>query len=278
MWRGPAIALLLTLAVITAVPGCAHMGRFSPLSGLERSMVYHPTPFPDNVPNNLPFRDIWFESTDGTRLHGWLLEHPNPRAVALFCHGNAGNIADRAETLALLNRRHDLTVMTFDYRGYGQSEGKPDEKGILRDARAARTWLAHHADVAESEIVLMGRSLGGAVAVDLAANDGARGLVLASTFTSLPDVGAHHVAWVAPHLMMTQRLNSLGKIKRYHGPLLQSHGDADELIPLAMGRELFDAAPGPKRFVTIPDAGHNDPQNEEYRVALDQFLRDLDSR
>ena len=121
----------------------------------------------------------------------------------------------------------------------------------------------------------MGRSLGGAVAVDLAADGGARALVLASTFTSLPDVGSHHMPWMLPHLIMTQRMNSLKKIKNYHGPLLQSHGDADRVIPIELGRKLFDAAPGPKRFIVMPGADHNEPQSEEYRRALDEFIASL---
>jgi fermentation-respiration switch protein FrsA (DUF1100 family) len=165
--------------------------------------------------------------------------------------------------------------MTFDYRGYGRSEGVPSERGILRDARAARAWLAQRTETPEQEIVLLGRSLGGAVAVDLASKDSARGLILASTFTSLPDLAAQHMPWASPHLLMTHRLNSKAKIKRYHGPLLQSHGDADELIPIELAKKLFDAAPGPKQFVVIPGAGHNDPQNDDYRETFDRFLDSL---
>ncbi len=266
---------ILAWLTMTTSLGCAQIGSVSPLASFEKKLVYQPAPFPEEVPRDLPFEDAHFQSADGTKLHGWLIEHPDPRAVALFCHGNAGNIASRAATLWMLNQRHGLTVMTFDYRGYGQSEGKPNEVGILCDARAARAWLAQRTGVAESDILLMGRSLGGAVAVDLAANDGARGLVLASTFTSIPDVGAHHMPWAAPHLLMTQRFNSLRKIKHYNGPLLQSHGDADSVIPIELGRELFEAAPGPKQFVVIPGADHNDPQSEEYRRTFDQFVTDL---
>jgi hypothetical protein len=113
------------------------------------------------------------------------------------------------------------------------------------------------------------------VAVDLAAADGARGLVLASTFSSLPDVASHHFPWAMPYWMMTLRLNSADKIERYHGPLLQSHGDADRLIPLSSAQKLFDAAPDPKRFVVIRGADHNGPQDEEYRQALDEFIAGL---
>ena len=127
----------------------------------------------------------------------------------------------------------------------------------------------------ESDIVLMGRSLSGGVAVDLAARDGARGLVLASTFTSLPEVGGQHFRWLPTGLMMTQRLDSLAKIPHYNGPLLQTHGDADRVIPYELGRKLFEAAAGPKRFITVADGGHNTPQPQEYREALDEFLQNL---
>ncbi len=267
----------LVWSLMFLITGCGALGPLSPLAPVENVLVYHPSPFPepDALPPNLPFEDIWFEAEDGTQLHGWYLGHPEPRAVALFCHGNAGNIVSRGETLLLLNQRHGLAVMTFDYRGYGKSEGKPSERGILQDARAARTKLASLAGVSEIDIVLMGRSLGGAVAVDLAGRDGARGLVLASTFPSLPELASHHVPWMLPHLNMTQRLNSAKKIRDYHGPLLQSHGDADDLIPIELGRKLFDVAPGPKKFVVLPGAGHNDPQTEEYREAFDEFIASL---
>ena len=247
------------------------------IASVERAMIYQPTPFPEDQwdESRSPFEQVDFTSGDGTRLHGLFVPHPNSRGVALFCHGNAGNVASRAWSLWVLNQRHQLSVMTFDYRGYGKSEGKPSELGVLADARAARAWLAQRTGVREQDILLMGRSLGGGVAVDLAANDGARGLVLASTFSSLPDVAAHHLPWTIPHILMTQRLNSRSKIKRYYGPLLQSHGDADRTIPIELAQRLFDAAPGPKRFVVIPGADHNDERDEGYRQVLDEFISSL---
>lgn len=269
---------IVATAILLGMPaGCAHMGPLSPLAPLERKMVFHPVPFPEGnwEPRGLTYEDAWFHAKDGTRLHGWFVPHPDATAVVLFMHGNAGNISHRAHTLNILNQRHRLSVLAFDYRGYGRSEGKPSERGILDDARAARVWLARRTGVAEQDIVLMGRSLGGGVAVDLAAKDGARGLVLASTFTSLPDVGAHHFRWLPVHVLMSLRLDSLSKIEQYRGPLLQSHGDADRVIPYELGVQLFDAAPGRKQFVTIPNGDHNDPQTERYRVALDEFLATL---
>lgn len=271
--------LVRLVVLLSAIPfaGCAALGPMSPLNPVERALIFHPTGFPEGEwrPHGVVCEDAWFQASDGTRLHGWFIPHPRPRAIALFMHGNAGNIASRAESLRILNQRHGLAVMTFDYRGYGKSEGTPTEKGILQDARAARDWLARRCGVTPQSIILMGRSLGGGVAVDLAARDGARALVLASTFTSLPDVGAHHFPWLPTRLMMTHKLDSLAKIRDFRGPLLQSHGDADQVIPYEQGRRLFDAAPGPKRFVTIPGGGHNSPQTDEYRRELDLLLDSL---
>ena len=250
---------------------------FDPLGKLEKSLIYFPTRYPTGnwQPPGLKFEDAWFTAADGTRLHGWYIPQENPRAFVLFCHGNGGNLTDWTPVMQILHDRIGAAVLIFDYRGYGRSEGKPSETGILADARAARAWLANRAGIAENQIVLMGRSLGGAVAVDLAAADGAKGLVLESTFTSLPDVGKSVYPWLPVGSIARSQFNSLAKIPQYRGPLLQSHGTGDRLIPYQMGRRLFDAAGEPKRFVPIPGGDHNDPQTEEYYQALAAFLDGL---
>ena len=268
--------VVIPIFAISALSGCASWSPVSPLTKLENKLVFQPAPFPADFPaEEVPFENVEFRSADGTRLHGWFADHPDPVGIALFCHGNAGNILSRGDSLMTLNRRHRLAVMIFDYRGYGNSEGAPSEAGIFADARAARAWLAQRKNVPEQEIILMGRSLGGAVAVDLAAKDGAKGLVLVSTFTSMPAVAKNVMPVVPANLLMRQRFDSINKIANYHGPLLQSHGDADQLIPIEQGHELFAAAAGPKKFVTNWNGGHNDLQSEEYRQALDVFLTEL---
>ncbi len=240
----------------------------------EESLIFVPARYTrgDWQPEGLPVEDAWFEASDGTRLHGWFVARESPRAIVLFCHGNAGNVTNRAFLLRDLRDRLGVSALVFDYRGYGRSEGRPSEEGILQDARAARTWLADRADVAESEIVLMGRSLGGAVAVDLAAEEGGRALILESTFASLPDVAAHHYPWLPVRMLMRTRLDSVSKIGRYDGPLFQSHGTADRVVPLASGRRLFEAAGQPKRFVELPGADHNSPYPRDYYRKLSAFL------
>ena len=268
----------LFLALGAGISGCFALGRFSPLRPLERSLVFQPARYPagDWKPSNIQPVNVVFTAADGVRLHGWYVGHPNPKGVALFCHGNAGNISGLADTLLILNQRHDLSVMTFDYRGYGRSEGIPSEQGVYQDARAARAWLADRENIPETDIIVMGQSLGGAVAVDLAAKDGARALILASTFTSLPAVASNLMPLLPARWLMTYRFNSIEKIGDYHGPLLVSHGTADEVVPFELGRELFEAAGTQhKRFVPIEGGRHNDPQPDDYRVKLEEFLNDL---
>lgn len=267
---------LLGAAAIAIACGCAGNSsrKKGTLARIEDSIVYQPSVFPEGDwrPTDLVFADACFTAEDGTRLHGWYCPSENPRAVVLYLHGNAGNLSHRTDLLRELQQRHRLSVLIFDYRGYGRSEGRPDENGILQDARAARAWLAARAGIDQSQIVLMGRSLGAAVAVDLAANEGARGLILQSTFTSLPDVAASKPIIGSLASAMQGRLNSIDKIAAYRGPLLLSHGDADSVIPYAHGLKLFEVANLPKRFVTIPGGDHNDPQTAEYHVEFDRFI------
>jgi fermentation-respiration switch protein FrsA (DUF1100 family) len=161
----------------------------------------------------------------------------------------------------------------FDYRGYGRSAGSPSEAGVLADARAARDWLAKRAQIEPQQVVLMGESLGGAVAVDLAAADGARALILENSFNSLPDVAAYHFPWLPVRWLMRTRFDSASKIGRYHGPLLQSHGQPDHVVPYAFGVKLFEAANEPKRFITYPGFDHNDGRPPAY---FDELRKELE--
>ncbi len=242
----------------------------------EESLLFFPAKYPDGNwnPPGLGFEDARFQAADGTQLHGWFVPHEKPRAIVLFAHGNAGNIAWREDYLLELHRL-GMAVLAFDYRGYGRSEGTPNEQGIIADGRAARTWLAKRAGVPESEIVLLGESLGGGVAVQLASEAPARGLVLDNTFSSVPEVAAFHYPWLPVKQMMRTRLDSAAVVGKYHGPLLQIHGDADTIVPIKFGRRLFDAANEPKQFIVIPGGDHNDPRTPRFFEAVDRFLDTL---
>lgn len=278
--RNPLSYFALCLAPCWLFTGCASpfsAGSQSSWTRFEQKQVYRAARYPNGnwTPAGFKFEDAWFHSEDGTQLNGWYYPHENPAAVVLLAHGNGGNITGYADALRLLHDKHRVSVMVFDYRGYGKSDGEPDEQGILEDARAARHWLARRANVDEHDIVLMGHSLGGGVMVDLAATDGARGLVLVNTFTSLPDVASHHLPLVPARLIMHNRLESISKIENYHGPLLQAHSEEDRKIPMAQGKRLFAKANEPKRFVATSGTGHDDLLPDEFQKSLDDFLASL---
>jgi fermentation-respiration switch protein FrsA (DUF1100 family) len=243
---------------------------------LYERFVFFPARFPEGdwSPQMLDFQDVWFSAADDVRLHGWYCPAKSPRAVVLLAHGNAGHIASRAEWLAFLQRELCVSVFAFDYRGYGRSEGVPTIEGALADARAARAKLCELARVTDSQIVLMGESLGGAVAVQLAAEQAPRAVILQSTFSSLREIAQVHfrsLAWLVP----SGQLDSVAQIPKYQGPLLISHGQQDRTVPLALGRRLFDAAREPKQWVVLPAADHNDWLTDAYCRQLDQFLSSL---
>jgi fermentation-respiration switch protein FrsA (DUF1100 family) len=250
----------------------AYFGMALLLMFLENRLVYHPVPYPvgDWQPADLLFEDAEFTADDGTALHGWYIAHPQPRAVVLFLHGNAGNIAGRAEFLRQVHALR-VSVLALDYRGYGRSEGSPTEAGVIADARAARTWLSAKTGFREDDLVLWGESLGCGIAIELAA-EGAKALILESAYTSLPDVAAHHYAWMPVRLLMRNRMRAVDKIGQFRGPLLQSHGDEDSVIPYELGRRLFELAGEPKEFVTIKGGDHNDPRSSRFWEAVDRFL------
>ncbi|WP_254508525.1 alpha/beta hydrolase [Anatilimnocola floriformis] len=221
------------------------------------------------------WENVDFQSADGTQLNGWYHEVQQPQAYLLYCHGNGENVSYLGEYLAGLSDRYQINIFAFDYRGYGRSQGSPHEKGILADGDAAQQWLAKRAKIKPNEVVLMGRSLGGGVAVDLAARNGARGLILQNTFTSLPDAAAFHYPIFPVRWLMRNRYNSVARITQYQGPLLQSHGDNDSVVPFELGKKLHAAAVGPKQFFVNKGLGHNDGDPKEYRELLGLFLKSL---
>jgi fermentation-respiration switch protein FrsA (DUF1100 family) len=244
---------------------------------VEEMLALFPAPFPqgDWSPAEGTFEDCWFTAVDGVRLHGWWLPHAEPRAVLLHVHGNAGNITHRAAMAEFLHDEFGVSVLLFDYRGYGRSEGRPTIEGLIRDAEAARDYLAVREGMPPDSIVLHGTSLGGAIAVQLAADGGARGLILESTFSSLKEVSKAHYPELLVNLLVADRLDSATAIASYEGPLLQCHGAADRTIPFDQGEELFAAANEPKTWIAMPGLDHNDGPSKEYFTALEEFLSSL---
>ncbi len=255
------------------------MGGLSRL-GLERYFIFMGSKEVHTTPRHagLAYEDVWFQASDGVRLNGWFIPAPNARATFLWCHGNAGTIADRVDNIQRLHHLIGVNVFIFDYRGYGQSDGTPSEAGLYRDAEAARTWLLARPEIAGTRLVYFGRSLGSAVAVELARRHPPDGLIIETPFTSIADMARLMFPWVPVGPLLRMRFDSLKKIPSIHVPLLIVHGDRDSLVPHTMGQRLFEAANPPKRLYTVPGADHNDTYlvgGTAYFAELQRFLESL---
>jgi hypothetical protein len=242
-------------------------------------MLFHPSPGADLLPGDVGVagEEVFFETEDGVRIHAFWLPGDGADRAFLFLHGNAGNASHRLPNAALLSRL-GAAVLLLDYRGYGRSEGRPTETGVQADARAGFAHLVEARGFAPERVVVFGRSLGGAVAVDLARGRELGGVVLESTFTSLSDMARRVLGFLGPLAARATRgrFDSIAKIDELRAPLLVFHGDRDEIVPFALGRALFEAAPEPKRFVTIRGAGHNDTVQIGGRPYLDRIETFLD--
>jgi hypothetical protein len=249
------------------------------LNRFIESQIFFPDPFLICTPAEavLDYEDVWFETADSVRLHGWLVPAEENSPLMLFCHGNAGNVSHRVDNI---RRLHDigLSVFIFDYRGYGQSKGRITEAGFYLDSEAAYSKALEYVDRANLKLVIFGRSLGGIAAVHLGAQHKSSGLILESTFTHMAGMAAVHFPLPVPARLLQHRLNALDKIGTIMAPILFFHGDLDTIVPISHGRELFDAAKAPKEFVTISGAGHTDTYfvgGQQYFAKIKSFVDSL---
>ena len=247
---------------------------------IDRQLIYFPerelAASPADV--GLDFDDVFLTTSDGTSLHGWYVPGEQ-RTTLLWFHGNAGNIGDRVENLLLLNRRVGVSVFIFDYRGYGRSDGKPSESGLYLDAEAAIEYLTGELGLAlQDDVILFGRSLGAAVAVEIAVRHRVRAVILESGFPSVRAMAKRVYPFLPSSLLIRlveARFDSLSKMPTVHAPVMVLHGDRDSTVPFELGQELFEAANDPKRFYRIEGAEHNDTYHvggEPYFEALREFV------
>ena len=250
---------------------------------IARLFLLHPTKLnPQWKPSVPNCEEAFFETPDQVQLHGLYFPYKPPGnappgGVILFSHGNAGTVADWEDIGLLLRETLDASVLIYDYRGYGKSEGTSTASSVLADGRAARKWLAKRENIAETGIIQMGRSLGGAVAIDLASKDGAKALIVESTFTSLPDMARSLLPGVPAGYLLREQLQSVKKIEKYDGPCFISHGTADTLVPFEQGKRLYEAAGSEKKgFHPIQDGDHNSFPPGKYYDELRKFLAEID--
>jgi uncharacterized protein len=256
--------------------GILMLGLTKGWDGLIESQIFYPDKDMVADPGDfgLAFEDVFTETADKVRIHGWLVPAPEPRGLILFAHGNAGNISHRLDNVARLNRI-GLSVLIFDYRGYGRSEGRISEKGMYLDSQAAFDLALKEAESKGLKLVIFGRSLGGVAAVQLASEyppaAKAQGLIVESTFTHLADMAGLHFPVPFAGKTVKGRMDSLSRIGKIKSPVLFFHGDSDGLVPHNLGRELFEAAPEPKEFVTLNGTGHNDTYIVAGQSYFDKF-------
>jgi len=244
----------------------------------EHAQVYHPSRIMACTGTELgrPVEDVLFKSTDGTELNGWFFpattNSPRVSLVVLLCHGNAGNISHRLEMCQALLAT-GVNVFAFDYRGYGRSQGHPSEQGTYLDGIAAQQWLQNKG-FAAGNILVYGESLGGGVGAELAVRGLAGGLILQSTFTSMPDIGAEFFPWLPVRWLGTIHYNTFSKLPRITVPVMVMHSRRDGLIGFHHGEKNFAAANEPKLFCELK-GGHNDSMldQEGFIAGIEKFLR-----
>lgn len=232
---------------------------------------------PESV--GLDFEDVFLETSDGLRIHGWFVPGPKGknRASVIFFHGNAGNISHRLETVEIIHRL-GLSCLIIDYRGYGRSQGSPSELGLYKDAEAAWKWLVEEKRVEPTEIIPWGRSLGGPVAARLGRDRNTGALIIESTFTSLPELGQRFYPFLPLKLISRLRFPTRKYVQDLSCPVLVVHSTEDDLVPFAFGQKLFESAPMPKRLLKI-EGGHNEGflvSGKRYEQGVGDFLRDFE--
>ena len=244
---------LVCLALFVGAMSCLYYPK------IENFFIFYPDSSFDTVPAdwNLNCEEVYFDTEDETRLHGWFFPLKGDAPMILFCHGNAGNISHRLENISLLLDQN-LQVFIFDYRGYGKSNGRPSEVGLYRDGLAAYDFLVNIKHIPSERIVLFGRSLGASPAIEISLKRNVRSIIIESAFTSTKEMAKTMFLFKIFSFLLPPNYNNLEKISQVAVPKLIIHGENDKIVPFPMGQKLFEAAPQPKYFFPIRTAGHND--------------------
>jgi fermentation-respiration switch protein FrsA (DUF1100 family) len=244
----------------------------------EKGIVFFPERYLEATPKDYRLdnhEDVFFPAKDGTRLHGWFVPGPDERAVLLWFHGNAGNISHRLHNLKKLHDALQIPIFIFDYREYGMSEGEISKAGTFSDAHGAFRYLIDEKGFKTSSVLLFGRSLGTALAVDIASKEQCLGVILEAAFTSTDDMMKRYFPFFTPPPMSSVKYDNLSLVDKIQSPILFVHGQFDQTIPVSMARRLFEKARSQKEFYEIPGADHNDTYlvgGHEYFAVWQKFL------
>lgn len=240
---------------------------------MEDQFIFHPSAVVALTPRavGIDFKDVYFSAADGVSLNGWYVSHREARSTLVWFHGNAGNIGHRVENIKLLHDKVKVNVFIFDYRGYGKSQGRASEEGTYLDGEAALEFVKKQFGAQPKKTILFGRSLGAAVAAEMAARFQYQGLILESPFVSIREMARAVFPLLPIGPLLRTRYDTEEKVRKIKIPLLVLHGDRDEVVPFAQGKTVFAAAPEPKTFFTIHGAGHNDT----YLAGGDRYFEQL---
>jgi len=251
----------------------------------EKGLIFFPMRELEGTPRDfhLDYEEVFFPAADSTRLHGWFVpaSKSSVNTTLLWFHGNAGNISHRLENLYLLRRHLDVSIFIFDYREFGLSEGHISKAGTYLDAQGAWDYLVKERSINPGDILLFGRSLGTALAVDLASREPCLGVVLEAAFTSSQDMLKRYFFGHIPAELSRTAYDNFGKIHLIDAPLLFIHAEYDEAIPLEMAQRLYQAAQASKRFYLVPKSGHNDTYvagGDDYFQQWHEFLEECLSK
>jgi fermentation-respiration switch protein FrsA (DUF1100 family) len=242
---------------------------------LQPDMVYFPTRTISQTPDQwgLEYEDVYLSSSNQNKIHGWYLPAKNSKQSLVFFHGNGGNISHRGDSLKIFNRL-GFNILIIDYQGYGKSEGSADEAAMYDDAQAAWKYLREVKKFKQSEIVIFGRSLGGAVASKLALDVEPQALILESTFSSISDMAKLFLPEMSKFIYFRYEFNTLQRITSINVPLLMLHSRADKIIPFELGKKVYEAANKPKIFIEMV-GDHNSgflQSQPGYEQAIGQFI------
>ena len=207
--------------------------------------------------SGLPLEEVWLPVDEAVTVFGWFIDAGPTTPVLLWCHGNAGNVSHRLENIRQLYQR-GISVMIFDYRGYGQSTGEPSEAGLYQDALASYDYLIQQRRISPERLIIFGRSLGSSVAGEVAIRRTSAGLMLEGSFPSIQAMSDHHYFGLPAQWFMDVDFNLAQKVRMLQVPLLVIHGEQDSIVPMPLGRQVFEAANEPKWWYAVSGAEHND--------------------
>jgi len=269
-------SMLISIAVVLFT---AYWGLGLILYFMQPTFLYSPVREVIYTPDELglDFEKVTLKTADGLRLSGWYIPAGNSQLTVLFCHGNGGNMMHRLDSINIFYNL-GLNCFIFDYRGYGNSEGKPGEEGTYLDVMAAYQWLTEGKKVPPNNIIAFGRSLGGSIAAQLASKVKTGALILESAFTSYVDIGRKFYPYMPVRWFARFSYQTVDYVKDVHCPVMIIHSRNDEIVPFEFGLELYDAANEPKEFVEI-FGSHNDGflvSSEIYRKAWTEWLKFLE--